>query len=110
MKYSETIIVPKKELHFINGLLNLSGKQIYNKYGLKRDDTITYTSRLENGYEADIKVVICEEEEKPYIDAVLFDKNGCEVACTCPDDDKYDGEYRFECDGNEYVVTIIMKK
>ena len=58
----QNIIISKKEMELINDLLNLDGDEVYQKYGFKRDETITHTAKFPNGIEADIKLVICEEE------------------------------------------------
>ena len=94
-------------MEHINQLLNMTGEEIYQKYGYKRDETITKTAKFPNGIEADIKLVICEEE-KPYTEGVLFD-NGSEVACTEPDE-TYDGPWEFEYNGTEYVVNVTIEQ
>mgnify|MGYP003188333410 FL=1 len=90
----------------INDLLNLTGDEIYQKYGYKRDETITHTAKFPNGIEADIKLVICEEEA-PYTEGVLF-HNGFELTCTEPDC-TYDGEWNFEHNGIEYTVLVEIE-
>lgn len=101
------IKIPTKELNYINELLKLNGDEIYQKYGLKRDETITYTATFPDGIEADIKLVICEDG-LPYTEGVLFE-NGCEVACTdCSD--TYVGDWYFEVDGEEYCVHVKESK
>ena len=102
----KTIYLKKDEFETISRLLNLTGYEIYMKFGLKRDETITYTADFGNGIEADIKVVICEDD-KPYTEGVLF-KNGNEVACTEPSDDIL-GEWWFEYNGEKYVVNVKVK-
>ena len=59
-----------------------------------------------NGIEADIKLVICEEEA-PYTEGVLF-HNGFELTCTEPDC-TYDGEWNFEHNGIEYTVLVEIE-
>lgn len=43
---TQTITLSKKEMDLINDLLNLTGSEIYQKYGYKRDETITHTAKL----------------------------------------------------------------
>ena len=101
------IVISKKEMELINDLLNLDGDEIYQKYGFKRDETITHTAKFPNGIEADIKLVICEEES-PYTEGVLF-HNGFELTRTdC--EDTYDGEWYFEHNGIEYVVNVMVEE
>lgn len=98
-----TITISENNMRLINDLLVLTGKEIYQKFGYKRDETITNTATFPNGVEADIKLVICEEGT-PYTEGVLF-LNGCEIQHTEPQD-TYDGEWYFEYDGIEYMVDV----
>lgn len=102
----QTIKISRKEMDLINDLLNLTGDEIYEKYGYKRDETITHTAKFPNGIEADIKLVICEEES-PYTEGILF-HNGFELMCTEPDS-TYDGEWHFEQNGVEYIVFVEVE-
>lgn len=104
-EYRTVLELPAETLAHYRYLLKRTGRQLYDEFGLKRDETITHTAKFCNGYEADIKIVICEEEP-PYIDAVLFDPCGNEVSCGGSDDD-YVGEYWFidhAC--NSYFVEV----
>ncbi len=99
--------ISKKESDYISELLNMTGKEIYDKYGLKRDETITHTVDFGSGIQADIKLVICEEDS-PYTEGVLF-LNGYELTHTEPSDE-YLGKWNFELSGNEYVVIVSAKE
>lgn len=101
-----TIKISGKEMELINDLLSLTGDEIYQKYGYKRDETITHTAKFPNGIEADIKLVICQEDT-PYTEGVLF-HNGFELACTEPNC-VYDGKWNFEYDGIEYTVLVEVE-
>lgn len=101
------VVLGQEELDFINQLLSMTGDEIYEKYGLKRDETIVYTAVFPDGMQADIKLVICDEE--PYTEAVLFDKNGFQKAYTDPEDE-YTGDWELEYDDVNYVVTVKVKK
>ena len=103
----QTIKISREEMNFINNLLNLSGDEIYQKYGYKRDETIIHTAKFSNGIEADIKLVI-SEEESPYTEGVLL-HDGYELTRTDPDD-AYDGEWDFEFDGLKYIVFVETEK
>ena len=103
----QNIKISNKEMTLINDLLNLTGDEIYQKYGYKRDETIVHTAKFPNGIEADIKLVICEEES-PYTEGVLF-YNGFELTHTDPDC-TYDGEWNFEHNGIEYTVLVEEEK
>ena len=99
----QTIKIINAERNLINDLLNLTGDEIYQKYGYKRNETIVHTAKFANGIEADIKLVI-SEEESPYTEGILF-HNGFELAYTEPDC-TYDGEWNFEHNGIEYIVLV----
>ena len=99
----QTIKISNAEMQLINNLLNMTGDEIYQQYGYKRDETITHTAKFPNGIEADIKLVVCEEET-PYTEGVLF-HDGFELTCTEPCY-TYDGEWNFEHNGIEYTVLV----
>ena len=105
----QNIIISKKEIELIDNLLNMTGNEIYQKYGFKRDETIiNHSVKFPNGIEADIKLVICGDEEKPYIEGILF-HNGFELICT-ESFNVYNKEWNFEYDGVEYIVNIIIEE
>lgn len=101
------ITLDQKELDFINELLSMAGDEIYEKHGLKRDETIVHTVVFSDGMQADIKLVICDEES--YTEAVLFDKNGFQKAYTDPKYE-YTGDWELEYDDVNYVVTVKVKE
>lgn len=101
------IVLEQEKLNFINQLLSMTGDEIYDKYGLKRDETIVYAAVFPDGMQADIKLVICDEE--PYTEAVLFDKNGFQKAYTDPKYE-YTGDWELEYDDVNYVVTVKVKE
>lgn len=103
------IVLKQEELDFINQLLSMTGDEIYDKYGLKRDETIVNTAVFPDGMQADIKFVICDGEDKPYTEAVLFDKNGFQKAYTDPEDE-YTGDWELEYDDVNYIVTVKAKE
>lgn len=101
------IALEQEKLDFINQLLSMTGDEIYEKHGLKRDETIVHTAVFSDGMQADIKLVICDEE--PYTEAVLFDKNGFQKAYTDPKYE-YTGDWELEYDDVNYVVTVKVKE
>lgn len=104
--YEGTIVIKKERLEFINKLLGMTGEQIYQTYGLKRDETITETYSFFNGIEADIKLVICEDDV-PYTEGVLF-RNGFEILHTeC--EDTFDGEWYLETNDAIYKVNVVTE-
>lgn len=103
----QTIAISQKEKALIDDLLSLNGDEIYQKYGYKRDETITHTAVFSEGIEADIKLVICEGEERPYTEGVLF-KHGSELTHTDVEE-TYVGEWEFEYEGEEYIVNVVVE-
>ena len=101
------ITLDQKELDFINELLSMAGDEIYEKHGLKRDETIVHTVVFSDEMQADIKLAICDEES--YTEAVLFDKNGFQKAYTDPKYE-YTGDWELEYDDVNYVVTVKVKE
>lgn len=104
---TQTITLSKKEMDLINDLLGLTGSEIYQKYGYKRDETITHTAKFPDGIEIDIKLVICEDDT-PYTEGVLF-QNGREQAGTEPRY-AYDGKWTFHFKETEYIVIVEVEK
>lgn len=103
------IVLEQEKMDFINQLLSMTGDEIYDKYGLKRDEVIVNTAVFPDGMQADIKLVICDGEDKPYTEAVLFDKNGFQKAYTDPEDE-YTGDWELEYDDVKYIVTVNVKE
>ena len=65
----QTIKISSEEMNLINDLLNLTGDEIYQKYGYKRDETITHTAKIPKGIEAENNLQLSEEED-PYTEGV----------------------------------------
>lgn len=107
MEYQKTITIEPCRAAYIKELLTMTGKEIYDKYGLKRDETITETAVFEGTpYEMDIKLVIpMDEDDTPWTEAVLF-RNGSEVCCTDVEDEFF-GLWELNTDTNNFTVTII---
>ena len=104
MTYRAEIKLGQAEIDYLNELLQMSGRQIYDKYGLKRDEKpCALTAKFQDGCEMDIDVIVCEEDP-PYINVVLFD-DGNEINCEI-DEYPIDDEYYLTGSGNEYYVTI----
>ena len=101
---TKTLQIDDGQRQMIDSLLNLTGNQIYDKYGLKANETITNTVNFGNGYEMDIKLVVCDSDETPYTEAVLF-KDGRQIGYTEPND-LYCGDWQIEADGKVFSVSV----
>ena len=98
------IQLDETEKNFINNLLFMTGDEIYQKHGYKRDETIINTAKFSDGTEIDVRLVICDKDELPYTEAVLF-RNGSELACSdC--EETYFGEWAFETEDVIYSVEV----
>ena len=104
--YSTEIIVPKEKAEYIKSLENITGEEAYNKFGFKEDEAVIITAHFENGFEADIKLVIPDSESYTWTEAVLFNK-GQEEGVTEPSD-LFFGEWGLEDHNeNKYVINVI---
>ena len=103
--YESEILIPEKTADFLNQLMDMTGDEIYQRYGMKRDETYTYTAKFPDGMEADIKLVICEEENYPFVEGVLF-CNGSEVCHTDADAESMFGGFEFEAEDVLYTVHV----
>ena len=112
MKYNSVLIISEKEKKFIKELTNLTGREIYNKFGLKRfEKVISNKVRFLNGFSLEINLEVEEENDYPPIYSVLIDNEGRELAYSDNDDD-YFVDWIFEIkknDGGEdsYIVEIF---
>lgn len=111
MDYNTTIKIPRKELETINSYFNLTGKELYDKCSLTDNTLASYTAGFSDEFEAEIKVVIKNEDCKPHIEAVLFDDSGSSLVTMSPIKEPLDGDYYLELviDGynNDYYCVSV---
>lgn len=72
-------------------------------------ETALMTAKFPDGCEMDIK--LCDapaEEGGPWAEAVLFNENGCEVACTDVSDE-FIGKWELTYNDDTYVANIVVK-
>lgn len=107
MNHQKTISIEPCIANYIKKLLNMTGREIYDKYGLTRDETITETAIFEEtDYEMDIKLIIpIDENDTPWTEAVLF-YDGYEVCCS---DVEYEffGLWELDTDTDNFIVHIV---
>lgn len=101
------IKISRDERKQIDDLLSLTGDEIYQKYGYKRDETITHTAKFTNGLEADIRLVICDDDS-PYTEGILYE-DGSQVELTDPGD-TYMGTWEFEYNDQSYQIIVEEDK
>jgi hypothetical protein len=99
MKYETTKKIKKEDANWLNAVLNGPQREDY-----KRDGVIeTITATFPNGFQMDVKVC---NGDTPWIDAVLFNPNGIEIAVEQPSDGPIEGEYYLQDGEDEYILTI----
>ena len=82
----ETLLpISRKDVDFINKVLDMDADEIYDAYGIKRDEKLSYTVAFNSGYQMDINVIFCDDSY-PYVDLVLYDKDGHELSCAVHED------------------------
>ena len=110
MIYKKNVLVDKVIAARIDECLLLNATELYDKFGVKRYEQIfTATAKFDDGREIDINVCTCDEDP-PFIDVVLFDANGNELACVVDEDETILGEKGIDYGGNEYIVEIATMK
>ena len=106
---TQMIAIPETTLRQITKYLTEEPKT--EKECLGEDETITYTTKFDDGIEMDIKCCGVQfnenESNTAWSEAVLF-QNGCEVACSEPSDG-FEGEWELEHDGVIYKTIIGAK-
>lgn len=100
----------KTAKHLISEQLKRFYKEVLHRNNFHPDypkdgiiDSLSVT--FDNGYQADIKLCNSDEESSPWVDAVLFDENGCELAVIEPQD-SMTGEFVFEYEDEFYRVIV----
>lgn len=96
----------KKYADCLQELLDRENIDFYEEK-IGKDSVIdTFTTVFEDGREVDIKV--CSGDSNCFIDAVILDKNGCEIEAIEPQDSLLE-EYFFEVDNVKYIVLLKAK-
>lgn len=97
--YSKILAIGQDEMDKIEAWLS-------NEEHLDEDDTFVRTAKFPDGRQMDIKCCGVQDEDGcAWTEAVLFDPDGHEVACTEPAE-SFDGTWSFEVDGARYEVEV----
>lgn len=99
-----TVKVPKSVMDTVKGYLNAKSEDEFQD----EDNTITYTAVFPDGKQMDVKCCGCQDEAS-WTEAVLFDKNGCELCCSEPGDE-YADTWELEHEGVKYVAVVKTEK
>lgn len=103
-KFERDILISKKDAKFYAEILSMTGQQLYDEYGYKRDETFSLTAHFDSNIEVDIKIVICDVEDTLYTEGVLF-RLGHEQCCSDPSDELL-GEWDFMVGNDTYIVNV----
>ena len=95
--YKIKVKLPKNSI--FEQLEGMTGKQCYDRFGLKEDECQTITVKFSNGLQADIKMCVCDEDYTCFSEGILFNQNGGQIALTEPADSVI-GEWLLEDDDN----------
>lgn len=95
-------------------LAQLTGKELYDAYGLKRNELLLSESvEFFDGYTMDLELAVGEEDEKPELHVMLVSETGAVVADVSEDYDNDAILSTFSVDdddtGKSYSVTIGIK-
>lgn len=99
-EYKTTIFVPSMMMETINRYLSARSESEYQG----EDNTIIYTARFPDGKEMDIKCCGCQNEAS-WTEAVLFNEQGYELACT-EVEDEFTGPWVLNCQGVTYIAIV----
>ena len=102
MLYEATIEIPQSTLKYLELVLAGGGNWEEDWY---EDRVESFTARFANGYEADVKVVGCDED-CPYSEAVLFNPDGYQESYT-DIEDTLAGDWEFYNDNNNYIIHVV---
>ena len=106
--YKETLVIQHSLTEVINGLLTHQPKDQSECQG--EDDTIVESVKFSNGFMMDVKCCGVQYEEgndnTSWTEAVLFDPDGAEIACTDVMDE-YLGLWEIEYNGDTYAAMVV---
>lgn len=109
--YEAKITISREEAETIRGYLENEPKDRSECLG--EEETIRHTAVFADGRQMDIKCCgvryIEGESNKAWSEAVLFDEDGAELACTDPDG-YYTGKWEIQAGGAVYRVSVEIEK
>lgn len=104
----KSISVPFEKLQKEYAIARLTGDELYQKKGVKRDEILFgYSMQFDNGYEMTADMIAGEGAEKPAWRVLLLDSHGNEVDDSSEDYDATDTIFR--CDDGATGDTYILK-
>lgn len=97
----KTLKIPQLEINLINKLMQLTGKEISEKYGIKEGELFVHTLQFSETIKVDIKFNV---SDFPYVVAILWDDDIQEVWTR--DDDLFEGVWNLEHKNEIYTVIV----
>jgi hypothetical protein len=108
--HEKTIKIDNEDTaNMLRELTELTGNESYDRFGYNADETIVKTAKFDNGYEMDIKLVVSDNDNYNWTEAVLFDNNGNQISYTEPSDTFFGELYLEDDNGNTYTVMVLDK-
>lgn len=92
--------ITRQEAKIVNGYLQAKAPEQFQG----ENCTISHTVVFPDGKQMDIKCCGARDE-RSWTEAVLFDKNGCELCCS-EVSDRYNGTWELEYQNRRYVAII----
>jgi hypothetical protein len=108
-KYTSTIKLTPAETKSVKNLLNSTGEQIYNKYGMHRYEEELYEAKFADGHYAQIKIIVPDDASAyPDILAVFYRTEDDSVELSYQSDLDFFDEYQFEdVSTDEFGNTVL---
>lgn len=97
----KTLKIPQLEINLINKLMQLTGKEISEKYGIKEGELFVHTVHFTEKIKVEFKLIV---SDFPYVVAILWDDDNQEVWTR--DDDLFEGVWNLEHKNEIYIVIV----
>lgn len=109
--FEATIRVPLETLRRTYREIRMTGDELYAKSGLKRNEKLlSLDVKFENGYSAEINAYPGYENERGYVETVLFDNEGYECGSDSGIFDDIMGCLSFADGENEFSVAVATEE
>ena len=108
MEYTQDMVLDHDRASAIRKLVNITGKEAYDKYGLKRDEFVSENVVFPNGNEIEVRLVIPNGDEVyTWTEAILYNHKENYVVYGEPSDEFF-GEWWVEDHeaGDNYIVNV----
>lgn len=97
----KTLKMPQLEINLINKLMQLTGKEISEKYGIKEGELFVHTVHFTEKIKVEFKLIV---SDFPYVVAIFWNDYIQEVWTR--DDDLFEGVWDLENKNEIYIVIV----